>query len=179
VPAQIGPARQFLARVLGGWPTADDAALCLSELAANAILHSRSAEPGGQFTVRVQLTGHDLRVEVADGGGPWVWTAYPDEQHGRGLLIVDSLARSWGQSDGSDDGRIVWYEMTLTGNGGLPAQPAVPATARRGYVLDHHPVVVEHGRVGGGGVPADDRAGDRLVQRPMPVRSGAAQPGRH
>jgi serine/threonine-protein kinase RsbW len=132
VPAQIGSARQFLARVLDGWPTADDAALCLSELVANAILHSRSAEPGGQFTVRVQLTGHDLRVEVADGGGPWVWTAYPDEQHGRGLLIVGSLAQSWGQSDGSDGGRTVWYEMTMTGNCGLPAHPAIPSTARRG-----------------------------------------------
>lgn len=132
VPAQIGPARRFLTGILDGWPAADDAALCLSELVTNAILHSRSAEPGGLFTVRVQLSGSDLRVEVADGGGPWIWTAYPDEQHGRGLLIVGSLARSWGQSDGSDGGRTVWYEMTLTGDGGLPAHPAVPATARRG-----------------------------------------------
>jgi anti-sigma regulatory factor (Ser/Thr protein kinase) len=131
VPAQIGPARQFLAGVLDGWSTADDAALCLSELVTNAILHSRSAEPGGQFTVRVQLAGRNLRVEVTDDGGPWVWTAYPDEQHGRGLLIVGSLARSWGQSDGSDGGRIVWYEMTLLGNGGLPARPGVPGARRR------------------------------------------------
>jgi two-component sensor histidine kinase len=127
VPAQIGPAREFLTRVLDGWPTADDAALCLSELVTNAILHSRSSEPGGQFTVRVQLAGRDLRVEVADGGGPWLWTAYPDEQHGRGLLIVGSLAGSWGQSDGSDDGRTVWYEMTLPDYGELPVHPAVPA----------------------------------------------------
>ena len=121
VPAEIGLARQFLAGLLDGWPAAEDAALCLSELVTNAILHSRSGEPGGQFTVRVRLTGCDLRVEVGDRGGPWAWTAYPDEQHGRGLQIVGSLARSWGQSDGSDGGRIVWYEMTLPGRGGLPA----------------------------------------------------------
>ena len=121
VPAQIGPARQFLAGILDGWPAADDAALCLSELVTNAILHSRSGEPGSQFTVRVLLTGRDLRVEVGDRGGPWIWTGYQDEQHGRGLLIVGSLARAWGQSDGSDGGRIVWYEMTLPGHRGLPA----------------------------------------------------------
>ena len=121
VPAQIGPARRFLTGILDGWPAADDAALCLSELVTNAILHSRSGEPGGQFTVRIRLTGRDLRVEVGDRGGPWIWTGYPDEQHGRGLLIVGSLARCWGQDDGSDGGRIVWYEMTLPGSCGLPA----------------------------------------------------------
>jgi len=129
VPAEIGPARQFLAGVLDGWPTAEDAALCLSELVTNAILHSRSGHPGGRFTVRIQLTGGELRVEVTDGGGPWAWTAYPDEQHGRGLLIVGSLARSWGQADGGDGGRIVWYEMALPVHGGLPARRAVPAVA--------------------------------------------------
>jgi len=121
VPAQIGPARRFLTGILDGWPAADDAALCLSELVTNAILHSRSGEPGGQFTVRIRLTGRDLRVEVGDRGGPWIWTGCPDEQHGRGLLIVGSLARCWGQDDGSDGGRIVWYEMTLPGSCGLPA----------------------------------------------------------
>ncbi|GEM_PF-1671424 len=50
---QVGEARRFLAAVLGGHPAAGDAVLCLSELAANAIIHSRSGEPGGVFTVRV------------------------------------------------------------------------------------------------------------------------------
>jgi hypothetical protein len=109
-PEQAGKARRFLATVLGNRPAADDAILCLSELASNACLHSRSRRPGGRFTVRAALNARDLRVEVRDDGGPWVWSAQPDE-HGRGLLIVASLARAWGRSGGSERGWTVWFEM--------------------------------------------------------------------
>ena len=68
---QVREARRFLAGILEGCPAADDAALFLSELAANACLHSRSREPGGRFTVRVQRDDARLRVEVTDEGGPW------------------------------------------------------------------------------------------------------------
>ena len=53
-PEQAGEARRFLAAILDGRP-ADDAILCLSELVTNATIHSRSAQPGGCLTVRVQL----------------------------------------------------------------------------------------------------------------------------
>jgi serine/threonine-protein kinase RsbW len=109
-PEQVGKARRFLAAVLDNRPAADDAILCLSELASNACLHSRSRRPGGRFTVRAALNAKDLRVEVRDGGGPWVWPAQPDE-HGRGLLIVASLARAWGRSGDSERGWTVWFEM--------------------------------------------------------------------
>ena len=74
-PEQAGKARRFLAAVLDSSPAADDAILCLSELASNACLHSRSGRPGGRFTVRAALNARDLRVEVRDDGGPWVWPA--------------------------------------------------------------------------------------------------------
>lgn len=109
-PEQAGKARRFLAAILDGRPAADDAALCLSELVSNAYLHSRSGEPGGQFTVRAELSTKGLRVEVRDGGGPWVWPAEPGE-HGRGLLIIASLARDWGRSGDRERGWTVWFEM--------------------------------------------------------------------
>jgi anti-sigma regulatory factor (Ser/Thr protein kinase) len=68
VPEQAGEARRFLAAILAG-RRADDAIPCLSELVANACLHSRSRQPGGRLTVRVQLHGDRVRVEVGDQGG--------------------------------------------------------------------------------------------------------------
>lgn len=67
---QVGEARRFLAIILGGHPSAADAILCLSELAANASRHSRSARPGGSFVVRFRRSGPAIRIEVIDEGGP-------------------------------------------------------------------------------------------------------------
>jgi anti-sigma regulatory factor (Ser/Thr protein kinase) len=64
--------RADLRAVLQDCPRADDVILCASELAANAVMHSRSRLPGGTFTVRATVTP-DLyaRIEVLDNGGPW------------------------------------------------------------------------------------------------------------
>lgn len=113
IPAQVAEARRFLAGLLDAGPAADDAVLCLSELASNAAQHSRSGQPGGSFTVRVRLDGAELRVAVADGGGRWDSAGTADDQHGRGLTIVTALARAWGVRDTSDGGRAVWFELTL------------------------------------------------------------------
>ena len=113
VPAQVAEARRFLASLLEAGPATDDAVLCLSELAANAIVHSRSREPGGSFSVRVQVRGQRLRVEVGDEGGPWHTSARAsaDEPSGRGLLIVGRLAARWGCAGHSRTGWTVWYEL--------------------------------------------------------------------
>jgi len=108
--AQIREARRFLAGILGDLPTADEAVLCLSELATNATLHSRSGN-GGHFTVRVELHGQHLRVAVQDQGGPWASPNSTDERHGRGLLIVSHLASTWGRDGHADVGWNVWFEM--------------------------------------------------------------------
>lgn len=112
MPAQAGEARRFLAAILDGCPVADDAVLCLSELAANAITHSRSGKRGGQFTVRAERRDGRLRVEVRDEGGPWTRPVRRrDGQHGRGLLIVASLADGWGRTGDGAAGWSVWFEM--------------------------------------------------------------------
>jgi serine/threonine-protein kinase RsbW len=51
--------RADLARVAGDCPVLDELVLLTSELATNAILHSRSGGPAGRFTVRATLCpGH-------------------------------------------------------------------------------------------------------------------------
>lgn len=112
VPAQAREARQFMAAILDGHP-ADDAILCLSELVANAAIHSRSRKRDGWLTVRVQLHGGQLRVEVHDQGGPWIGPTHEDGLTGRGLLIVDQLTDAWGRDGDEKTGWITWYEMEL------------------------------------------------------------------
>jgi serine/threonine-protein kinase RsbW len=110
-PAQVREARQFLSAILDGRPAATDTILCLSELATNAIVHSRSREPDGHFFVRVQLHDNHLRVEVSDQGGAWAQPVNTDERNGRGLLIVDQLARAWGRTGNDQAGWTIWFEM--------------------------------------------------------------------
>jgi serine/threonine-protein kinase RsbW len=107
---QVRAARRFLAGALDGCPAADDALLCVSELATNAVLHSRSGGPGGRFTVRATRRAGSVRVEVVDDGGPWGHERDGDGQSGRGLLIVGELASRWGREDGAGR-RTVWFEL--------------------------------------------------------------------
>jgi serine/threonine-protein kinase RsbW len=110
-PVQIAHARRFIAGVLSGFGAAEDIVLCVCELASNAVLHSCSREPGGQFTVRVSVSpGGRIRAEVVDRGGPWGPEPAQDEEHGRGLLIVAALATRWGVT-GSEAGRSAWLEL--------------------------------------------------------------------
>jgi serine/threonine-protein kinase RsbW len=106
---QVREARAFLADLLAGNSAAEDAALCLSELATNAVQHSRSGEPGGRFTVQVALarSGH-LLVTVDDDGGPWLRRPDPGLAGGRGLFIVGELAAAAGVL-GDDTGRTAWF----------------------------------------------------------------------
>src|SRR5262249_42658787 len=75
---------------------ADEVILCVSELAANAALHSRSGLPGGTFTVRARINpGDHAQIEVEDQGGPWTPGGSDSEGH-HGLAIVRALATDWG-----------------------------------------------------------------------------------
>jgi anti-sigma regulatory factor (Ser/Thr protein kinase) len=83
-----------------------------SELATNAILHSRSGYPDETFTVRATLyPGEYAWVEVIDRGGTWTIDGHDDE-HGRGLAIVASLAGdgNWG-IEGNAAARVAWFRL--------------------------------------------------------------------
>lgn len=106
----ISSVRAFAAGCLDGCPLSDDAVLCVSELASNAVIHSRSGAPGGHFTVRIEAyPDSDVWVEVEDEGGPWARRAH-DDMPRHGLDIVGKIASEWG-ADGDVRGWIVWARL--------------------------------------------------------------------
>ncbi|MFD5568319.1 ATP-binding protein [Streptomyces cadmiisoli] len=116
-PTSVRQARAEVRRRLEGWGlaerdgTGDDdlvatAELLVSELATNALLHA-----AGPFRLTVTAAHGVLRCEVADGGRrtPRVVEAGTGES-GRGMFLVDALARRWGcHQDGA--GTTVWFEL--------------------------------------------------------------------
>jgi len=85
------------------------AELLLSELVTNALIHTRNGA-----VVTVTSAPARLRVEVRDfvtGQEPAPYVPNADDgTHGRGLLLVQSLADSWGVTMQAL-GKIVWFEL--------------------------------------------------------------------
>jgi anti-sigma regulatory factor (Ser/Thr protein kinase) len=108
---QVRHVRADLASIVKGCPLADDFILLASELATNAVVHSESGQPGGTFSVRAEIRSGDYAwLEVEDQGGPWI-RQDPDEEHGRGLVLVANLAGdgNWAVEDGRTSGtRAIW-----------------------------------------------------------------------
>ncbi|MGW1600246.1 ATP-binding protein [Streptomyces eurythermus] len=113
-------ARKFAWQTLADWEAAErgeDVALCVSELATNALLHGVPAGRG--FLLRLVLHAEGaLRVEVHDSGPGEVGCPDPareadaDAEHGRGLLLVAALADKWGVGE-RNPGKIVWCEFLV------------------------------------------------------------------
>lgn len=105
VSTSVGEARTWLhARLTGrGVEPPENVGLVLSELATNAVHHTRSGLPGGRFAVRLLIHPDRLRLEVRDGGPLGNVhplrrsTSDPLAEHGRGLVLVDSFASRWGR----------------------------------------------------------------------------------
>lgn len=118
-------ARRAAVRCVEEWghPLESDAscavALIVGELAANAVQHGRV--PGRDFALSLTLdtTADVIRIEVADAASakrPPVTapSSYPDGESGRGLLLVDVLAMSWGWTPRRPVGKTVWAEVSLS-----------------------------------------------------------------
>jgi CheY-like chemotaxis protein len=125
LPEDLGSvklARTLVRRTLHEWDLAhleDEATLVVSELAANALNHARSA-----YQVRIYHNPSTVRIEVRDGGvgTPEPQPASSDREGGRGLLLVAALSVSWGLEQ-TPGGKVVWAELahgigttTPTGN---------------------------------------------------------------
>ncbi len=97
---------------------AASAALVVSELTTNAILHARTP-----FEVRVEMLDETVRIEVHDGStrSPAVRHFTAESTSGRGLRLVDDLCREWGYvPDPDGGGKTVWAELPLEAAPGDP-----------------------------------------------------------
>lgn len=113
-PGSPAQARRLARAQLTGWSVCDDtcdtAALVISELVTNAIVHTASSH------VVCELHDHDdlVRIAVRDEGcapgEPHPSPRRPEEEHGRGLLLIDALCRAWGAQE-SGAGLLVWAEL--------------------------------------------------------------------
>ena len=83
----------------------------LSELCANAVLHSDSGKTGGTFTVRAQHAVHRyVRGEVEDQGSDWPGDLTVSATRPHGLYLLLNLASARGIEQ---IGRIhvVWFRL--------------------------------------------------------------------
>ena len=103
-------ARRFVAGVLEEWgcdELQDGAALLVSELVTNAVVHAHST-----VELAVHLRPDRVRVEVIDSAREHVRRrdAKDDEQSGRGMALIEALAVAWG-IDTLLSGTSGWFEM--------------------------------------------------------------------
>lgn len=126
-PVSVPAARRFVADGLSSWGRSDlldDAALCVSELAGNAALHTSSTF----MHIGLGLHRDVVRVSVEDDGEVPAQAVTPrpsfpdlddptellledEATTGRGLAIVSILASDWGV-ERTRDGKRVWFEIT-------------------------------------------------------------------
>ena len=106
-------ARRFVSQVLTGWDDdegdlTDTVTLLVSELVTNAVLHA-----GSDVEVSVRLTPTAARIEVTDASAEAIAPrdATTEEDSGRGLALVGSLAQRWGVRPAPGGGKTVWFEV--------------------------------------------------------------------
>ncbi|WP_436771725.1 SpoIIE family protein phosphatase [Yinghuangia sp. YIM S09857] len=106
-------ARAFTSGVLASWQVGEElresGVLAVSEFVANALTHG--AAP---MRLRLRRTDRRLIVEVSDADDhvPRRRRAAADDENGRGVAIVATIASSWG-SRLTSTGKTVWCEFLL------------------------------------------------------------------
>jgi anti-sigma regulatory factor (Ser/Thr protein kinase) len=129
-PSSPARARTFVAEALRAADRQADAelaALLVSETVTNAVLHA-----GTDLEVCCRVVGEVVRIEVRDGSSilPGVRHYEDGAMTGRGLALVQALARDWGV-DCHPAGKTVWFELGPVPAGppaGAPPHPAPAAT---------------------------------------------------
>ncbi|WP_242624404.1 ATP-binding protein [Micromonospora kangleipakensis] len=111
LPATVGAAREARALVTDGcgrWGVpelAEPACIAVTEMVNNAVAHARTP-----MTVRVAPQDSSLHLAVRDHSPrppAYAGLAPLTSTGGRGLLLIDTVARRWGSTP-LPDGKVVW-----------------------------------------------------------------------
>ncbi|MFD7559334.1 SpoIIE family protein phosphatase [Streptomyces sp. NPDC059835] len=113
-PERIAGARQQIRELLHDWADEeqlDSAVLMVSEMVTNVLVHT----DGDALLVAEAVGGlgeRRLRVEVADTSDELPHKRHPGEMasSGRGVLLMEMLADSWGV-DPRGEGKTIWFEL--------------------------------------------------------------------
>ncbi|MFC8346172.1 ATP-binding protein [Streptomyces sp. NPDC057280] len=119
-PRSVGRARALLRAQAADWklPDAitDTAVLLLSELMTNAYRHAH-VSPGREIRIRCALDdgdGHSLHVSVTDASDtmPTFRNPSPEDESGRGLILLTLLADEWGTAPRPHGvGKTIWFSL--------------------------------------------------------------------
>ena len=134
-PDQGRQVRDWITRVIGrhGCPShPSDAALVVSELFTNAVMHGPA---GGRVLVGYCLWRDGAQIVVCDAGG----TTFPRlrdpgelDEGGRGLQVVDAVAAAWGTFR-AGHAQAVWCDLgkplEFTGEAQAWLRPVLAATS--------------------------------------------------
>ncbi|MFJ3777552.1 ATP-binding protein [Streptomyces sp. NPDC090075] len=155
-PTAVGWARIHTRDTLKSWgvPEAviDDAVLVVSELATNAVQHTRKPEEpppwAGRSTIRrfvLALWCYPDNVQVyvqdEDRTPPVLRDVTNLDSNGRGLHLVDRLSSKWGYTFPTPDpssGKVVWAQLQFPGN---PPPTDLPEHERPHLPPPRHPSV--------------------------------------
>jgi anti-sigma regulatory factor (Ser/Thr protein kinase) len=79
--------------------------LVASELVSNAVIHARTT-----CALDLSLTDDLVRISVTDGSVRLPVRQAPSATGGRGLVVVEAIARSW-DVESTRHGKTVWAEV--------------------------------------------------------------------
>ena len=104
--------RDFLAEAHITKVDSDAAALIVSELVSNAIVHTSDAGDTIELRIDERLGTVHIEVQDHDPRPPATRVDAVDAEGGRGLVIVESIASRWGWDEIAGNGKQVWCDLS-------------------------------------------------------------------
>ncbi|UIX35624.1 MEKHLA domain-containing protein [Streptomyces sp. GQFP] len=110
--SSVPAGRTFVSETLAAWDCLQqtgDARLLVSEILTNAVQHAQ-----GPLVLHLRRTVTELAVEISDLSPhlPQPRLAAHDEESGRGLILVETLAAGWGVRP-DERGKTTWFTLRL------------------------------------------------------------------